>query len=480
MADLPRGPLEVNRREIPPIFGVSLPVFGRLLTLTLATAIPLPLGAAHALPAQVLTPPARLVQNADTSYGTPKTLTADGQPPIIECPHFAQTVAQQRLGLDTSQGMSPVLKAILPPFVNPPVFAQDRARPVTDTSRGTPKALIADAQTPCDNLYLQAPEPVRTVVDTSRGQPITLQVIIPPPPFVVPVGFAPLKFWWQPQDSSASSAKVLTADLQLPVQNYQHTAPDRIRPVADTSQSTQLGLFPVPLPPGAAAWVGLPRFWFQPSDTSQSSAKVLYGDLIPPFVNLPYPVPDLIRPVVDTSQSSYGTSNQVVVIPLPPGNALYVAPSQWAWSISDTTQESPPVAIQNVQPGPPAPPTPVVGGGGHRTSMFDPYLKSLLQRNLTKLEAQRKREKEEEKRLEEERRRIELSLAKAKIASDSKANAAKVAKIYGTLTRASAKLAAARAAAEQTRRDIAAARDADDDEVLHALLTFIEEDDDDS
>jgi hypothetical protein len=364
MADIFRPPLVVNRREPGP-YKVNAWVGQSLLLTTLAVV------AAVLPPGQQATASSPALQRSvvDTSHGTPKPLLADAQLPFL--------VLQQ----------------------TPP----DRQRPVVDTTHGTAKTLIADAQAPVGQQPAFAPIALtRTVVDTSRGQPITLQVIVPPAPFFVLPHQPPAKSWWQPADSTHGTPKTLTADAQLPVQNLQLTPPDRVRPVVDTSQSTPESLLPVaavplpigqasfvglqrfwhqppdtsqstqrtldsvPLPVGQASFVGLQRFWFQPADTSQSSPKVTYGDMQLPAGQSPAFAPiALVRNVVDTSQSAYGASQAFVNIPVPPGAVLPPILPRWAWQNGDTTQESPPVAIQGVQPAPPPPDvTPLQGGGG--------------------------------------------------------------------------------------------------------------------
>ena len=279
MADIFRGPILVNRREPSPAHNVVAFVVPSLLVTTLAvTALNiLPITAAKAN----YTAPhdtRMLVLNADTSRGMPKTLYADAQLPANVKPNYGpngQPIAQW-----------------LP----------------ADTSRGTPKTLTADAQLPTFSAPKFAPVNVPgngvLPADTTRGQPITLQVVLPPVPIVNVPKFDAQRFWWQPADTSRGTPKALTADAQLPVQNYQHSQPDRVRPVADTSQS------------------------------------------------------------------SYGTTNVAVIQPIPIGKTSYVAAPIWPWINPDTTQESPPVAIQNVAPAPvvvvPVTQTPQRGGLGKR------------------------------------------------------------------------------------------------------------------
>jgi hypothetical protein len=324
MADIFRGPLQTNKRDNVPVLEVRSWVGQSLLLTTLAVVVAvLPPGAQACRSA----PDAKRVLLL-THQGTAKALRADNQLPFRVGPWFAPLAGEQRNWLPA------------------------------DTSHGTAKTLIADAQAPVGKSPAFAPVAlVRNVVDTAHGQPVTLQAIIVPPPVVVAPHFPPQFRWQQPVDGTRGTPKALTADAQLPVQNVQLTPPDRVRPVVDTSQSTPETLLPlpvIPLPVGQASYVGLQRFWFQPADTSQSSPKVTYGDLTPPFVNPQLPTPDAVRPVVATSQGAYGNFYPpAAILPLPIGTQVSPNLPPWPWDISDTTQESPPVAIQNVQPAPP-------------------------------------------------------------------------------------------------------------------------------
>lgn len=186
-----------------------------------------------------------------------------------------------------------------------------------DTSRGTPKTLLAELRPPSGNNGLlqsvSTPAPVRSVVNTSQGTALVLTTL--PSPIVPGPHLAPVRFWFQPANTSAGMAKVLYADATPPNFNYQHTAPDRIRPVVDTSagtakslldfsspftqknwantpeplrlvpdttRGTSSALFVVPPPPFVVAPHCSPvQFWFQPQDSSVGMAKVLFDDATP-------------------------------------------------------------------------------------------------------------------------------------------------------------------------------------------------------
>src|SRR5208282_2505772 len=165
---------------------LSVFVVPSLLVTTLAGVLPVPIGKA-ALPPQVLTPPPALVQNADTTHGTPKTLTADATKPFFI--------------------VSPDLQI---------QHAQNEWLPL-NTSAGTPKTLYADVLTPIGaQLGVEAAPPANWVLpDTSQSQPITLKVAIPPPPVIVAEQFYQLQHGineWIPESTTAGTPKVLTVD----------------------------------------------------------------------------------------------------------------------------------------------------------------------------------------------------------------------------------------------------------------------------
>lgn len=113
---------------------------------------------------------------------------------------------------------------------------------------------------------------------------------------------------WRAQDSSQGTPKPLYADATTPFFVEPHTAPDRIRPITDTSTATNIAAIPPaapPLPVGSQWVASAPvRFWFQPADSSQSLAKALTADATTPASNLQQPVPDRFHPVSDTTLSS--------------------------------------------------------------------------------------------------------------------------------------------------------------------------------
>jgi len=404
-----RGPLFVNGHR-KPVAGVRDVV----VALTLMPVALFAINNASAAPRQVLHPSHALSVNADTSRGTPKTLTADTLRPAQAQPQ--SLLDRTRPVVDTSRGTNP---ALLPPTTaqapftilaqpppdrirpvadtslgTPKSLTQDaqqpigterydnlldRVRPVTDTSRGTAKTLTADAQLPARNLQQTAPDKIRPVADTSLGSTAFLPPAPPvvnlpqyqidrvrpvadtsigtdpnnlPAPLEISTGVpfytvqlprllsetsqgspyvlitqvvSPITFGSSTQsyetrklpvtDTSQGTPKALTQDAQLPAQNPQHTAPDRVRAVTAQSQGTDPALLPAPLEISTGVpfyTVQLPRLL---SETSQSSPVALVAIVAPPFVPFPdyYQVGKL--PVTDTS---LGTAKALTADAQPP------------------------------------------------------------------------------------------------------------------------------------------------------------------
>lgn len=310
MADIVRPPLFVNRREPPPKVATAF-ALGAMLTLA-----GLPVGA-QCLPLQVHQRP---VLNADTSHGTPKTLTADAQLPVGKQSLPPQVIHAPGLSVlpDGSRGTPKTLTGDAQfPIQTPPFTAASQFRNLSDTSAGTPKTLTADAQAPVGKQsgLVGTPEPRRSVVDTSRGTPKPLTADAQSP-----VGQQTGTAVPEPRrsvvDTSAGVPKALTADAQFPAQVYQHTAPDRLR------------------------WL--------PASTTASTAKVLFGDAQAPVGQQSTVAPDRFRPLGhDTSAGTPKTLYaDVPVNPLPPGVQALHQSVQWCWNVTDTSYGVP-YALQN-------------------------------------------------------------------------------------------------------------------------------------
>ena len=198
-----------------------------------------------------LSPQLRWWQPADSSESVPKTLLSEVTLPFSV---LNQSLVDNpfRSIEDTSQGLQNVLRTIpLPPgsaiWVSSPSYWY---KPL-DSSIGTPELLRPELVLPFAAQQQQRIDLVRSVTDTSIGSSVTLQVVLPPPPFVITPHFAPLRYWWQPEDTSAGIAKVLYSDSTFAIVNLSYPVPDRFRPVSDTSQGTAQYVFVIPPPPPA-------------------------------------------------------------------------------------------------------------------------------------------------------------------------------------------------------------------------------------
>jgi len=364
---------------------------GQVLVTGLATAlmpiVPLPLPLQHnneTMVAQVHHPSHNLVINADTSRGTPKTLTQDATQQVRDYPFLqADGRAVYKIPLETSRGTPLVLTAAV---VNPFLPAPHQAPPKVwwqppDTSKGIPKTLTADATAPVgeqvDNFSAAWVDPQQTLLatNTSQSTPLTLfpaaapplppgqptpQSVLPGPQRVqpesstasplallaqpLPVGAGtpqsvPDKPRWQPPDTTNTQPKTLYGDATTPALNSTWTPPDRVRPVVDTSLSTPGALLTAPLPPFTPPPHYAPiRYPWLPADTSQAAPKVTYGDLTTPFFVEPHTAPDRIRPVVDTTQETPPILTAVLPPPFVP--APHLAPQRYPWLPADTSQSS--------------------------------------------------------------------------------------------------------------------------------------------
>jgi hypothetical protein len=319
--------------------------------------------------------PRLLWQPGDTSQGVPKTTYPDAvTEPAGQEDYCTMVPARLHVNVNTAQGTPLTLLFSANPFTPAPHYAPARyAWQPGDTSQSSPKATYPDNTSPLNVVWGGGIERPPATVDVSRGTNIGLLPPLVPLPVGLNASFISVqRFWWQPADTSGvaaplyavvvvgtpvinapgfgpqyrwhqedttqSTPKTLSTDAQLPVQNYQHTAPDRVRPVVDTSQGTPKALtidatlpfqnyqhtapdrvrpvvdtttfqpktlyadaiYPfVPAPHLAPL-----RVWWQPADTSQSVPKVTYGDATAPAFNPPQFLQDRVRPVADTSQST--------------------------------------------------------------------------------------------------------------------------------------------------------------------------------
>lgn len=172
MATIWRGPVFVNRRNIPPGWQ---PAVAAALNLTIGFVAALPVGA-ETLPQQSQHPSAWRL-NQDTTAESPRAL----------------------------------LSAVLPaPFVNPVQQAPEfrRTRLPANTSSGTNLPLFTIRLPPGAQAITSAPP---RPADHTGGGSLGLVYLLPPAP--LPPGgsayFNPLRFWWQPQDVSGNQTLLL-------------------------------------------------------------------------------------------------------------------------------------------------------------------------------------------------------------------------------------------------------------------------------
>jgi hypothetical protein len=341
---------------------------------------------------------------SDTTRGTPKPLTLDAQHPVLIEPQPPPD--WQRPVTDTTQDQPLTLKtvvAVTPPFVPAPMFSvPDVPRIQPDTTQDQTTALRPNPFVP---VLFPTPDLRRDVSARGLGRTNVDPTIFPLPvgqtafvglqkalwqpadssssaygpthPIVVPalppgqqISLAPQQqIKWQGLDTSQDTPKGLLPDDTISVQQQPDAQSGPLKQpgyVSDTSRSAWPVLQVVTPPPPfvPAPFFGPVRVTWQALDTSQDTPKPLLADAQLPVRNLQHTPPDPIRPVTDTSQSAFGPTHAFPAPP--PGQQTPQAVPPWPFSISDTTAESPPVAIQNVVPAPPVVVTPDQGGAGRR------------------------------------------------------------------------------------------------------------------
>lgn len=184
---------------------------------------------------------------AELTQGTPETLRQDAQAPVGKAQTASAPERARWLPADTSRAAA---KAIPAPFIPAPDVEPVR-RPwlAPDTAAGTPKTLFADSRAPVGTAQTNfAPDRARHLEDTTAGTGVGLRTVVAPP-FVPAPHLAPVAYIARPFDVVPLGVpKTLVADAQLPVRNLQHTPPDAVRPVVDTSFGQLPRLAPV-VPP---------------------------------------------------------------------------------------------------------------------------------------------------------------------------------------------------------------------------------------
>lgn len=239
----------------------------------------------------------------DTSTSTAKTLIEDAQVPVQNLQHSSPD--RVRPVVDTTKAYLKTLYADqIPPLKNPQIFQPDKIRPVSDTTTGTSKTLTEDKQLPFFIEAHVAPDKVRPVTDTTRSTP-----------------------------------KNLFEDAQTPFFIQPYTAPDKLRPVVDTTQKQPITL-QVIIP--SAPLVNVPqyvpvKYWYQPSDNSLGTAKVLYSDAQLPFANLQHSAPDKVVSVIPIN---YSNNLITIVIVQAPFNNPWIYTPEWCWQVQDTSRST--------------------------------------------------------------------------------------------------------------------------------------------
>jgi hypothetical protein len=262
-----------------------------------------------------------------------------------------------RIGSETSQS-SPLalIGAItvqpLPPGQETPQSAPERSRwQPLDTTKSWPYFYYGDGDG-ADPLWqnnglLARLDKAAIGADTSCGSPFVLTVAVAAP-FTPAATIQVDRVRWQPADTSKSWPHFYEGDGDGadPLWQYQQqTAPDRVRPVADTSQSSAPILVAPPLVP-APIGLGTPqpvleRSRWQPLDTTRSWPHFYEGDGdgLDPLVNAPQFQVDRLRPVADTSQ---GTPPALQIITAVVQNVLFPT-LDILRTVTDTSQSSPKV-----------------------------------------------------------------------------------------------------------------------------------------
>lgn len=215
MADIIRGPLVVNRRDLAPVLNVSV---AQPLNLVIGVALfaLMPVGAAS-FPASSQRPD-NVRPNANTSQGSPRALLSTGG----QFPVGKQQVASIFAGKS--------VKGWLP----------------QDSSKGIAKTLYADVRLPVGADQI-ASAPFRqgygyTPQDASKGIPAPLTTVVVAP-FIPAPHLSPWREFRQPQDTSHGTPKPLTLDSVTPSFVAPWPVLDWLKPVQVTMPTTA----PLPL-----------------------------------------------------------------------------------------------------------------------------------------------------------------------------------------------------------------------------------------
>lgn len=192
----------------------------------------------------------------------------------------------------------------------------DRVRPVTNTSAGTPTALLPVVVVelpPGETSFAASPERPRQISDTTADTWVGL-LSVALPPGVATYHAAPQRSRWLPANTTQRTPKVTFADAQLPTRTPQHTQPDRRRPVADTSQSAFAAVHPVvivSLPPGRSLQLSPQAVRWIYADASRGTIILPPAAVIPPGVfDSPQFTESVSAPTARIGDTPDGVGNQ--------------------------------------------------------------------------------------------------------------------------------------------------------------------------
>lgn len=218
-----------------------------------------------------------------------------------------------------------------------------------DTSRGTPKTLIADSRKAQPLPLQHAPQHPgvrgQLVPQTTAGSPLALRAPVVAAPPIVPVpSLQVARYAWQPGDTSQDAPRFLLVDpLASGVPDFQ--APLRYPyGVSDTSwrNVAALDVVQTPVVPSLLVSVQLLRTL---DDTSAGTPKALTTDATLPFDGLQQNPPQIGRVLSDTSRSAPQVLLAVVQPPAPPFVPASWLGVDWPRQVQDTSHGVPKTLI---------------------------------------------------------------------------------------------------------------------------------------
>jgi hypothetical protein len=183
--------------------------------------------------------------------------------PELTIPFVAGNIA---LALLTSPA-PPVAQSFIPPIARPQVYAD-----TSQSSFALQRAPVAVGSPVVPTTQI-VPARYRIFADTSQNAFAAQHTsVVVGAPFANTFLSAPPARWTN-ADSSWGTPKVLYSDATFSFKNVPHTAPDRVRPVFDTSKGAFLTLQPLaPKPFFNAPITLLDMFHVTPIDTTQQTS----------------------------------------------------------------------------------------------------------------------------------------------------------------------------------------------------------------